>query len=62
MNWKKAKELFPNTWQEIKELGKETGLDGRFLLEKYCDLNNIEYGLLIIKPLKEHDNKKNNNP
>ena len=59
MNWEKVKEVFPNTWEELKKLGNETNLDGRTLLEEFCERNGIKYGLTIIKPMKDYDSKKN---
>ena len=58
MNWHKLKEKFPNCYPEIRELYKETRMDGEFLLREYLTRHGRESDHFIIPRLREIEAEK----
>lgn len=59
MNWNKLKVMFPKCYDDILEFHKNTGHDGRYLIEQYVySWGYIENYYNLLPILKEIENKK----
>jgi len=55
MNWKKLKEKFPNSYSDIWEFSKQTGLSGQTCLRRFLESKEYPDFFLRINQLKDYE-------
>ena len=57
MNWKRLKEKYPKTYEELRVFNSE--LEGRTLINEFLKSKGYKIGFTFIDKLKDYENKTN---